>query len=35
MNFKVENWKLLVLSVFYVIFAVISYMVKKNVFKFF
>ena len=32
MNFKVENWKLLVLSVFYVIFAVISYMVKKEQF---
>ncbi|RHM15241.1 DUF308 domain-containing protein [Amedibacillus dolichus] len=32
MNFKVENWKVLVLSVFYVIFAVISYMVKKEQF---
>ena len=32
MNFKIENWKLLVLSVFYVIFAVISYMVKKEQF---
>ena len=32
MNFKVENWKLLVLSVFYVILAVISYMVKKEQF---
>lgn len=32
MNFKIENWKLLVLSVFYIIFAVISYMVKKEQF---
>lgn len=32
MRFKVENWKLMVLSIFYVIFAIVSYMVKKEQF---
>lgn len=32
MNFKIENWKLLILSIFYVIFSIISYMIKKEQF---
>ena len=32
MSFKVENWKLLVLSIFYVLFSIISYMIKKEQF---
>lgn len=32
MSFKIENWKLLVLSVFYMIFAIISYMIRKEQF---
>ena len=29
MNFKIENWKLLVLSIFYMIIAVLSYTIEK------
>lgn len=32
MSFKIENWKLLVLSIFYVLFSIISYMIKKEQF---
>lgn len=32
MNIKVENWKLLILSIFYVIFGVISYTIPKEEF---
>ena len=32
MNFKIENWKLLILSIFYVIFGVISYTITKEKF---
>lgn len=30
MNFKIENWKLLVLSIFYLIFSVLSYSISKE-----
>lgn len=30
MNFKIENWKLLLLSLFYMIFAVLSYVIPKT-----
>ena len=29
MNIKIENWKLLVLSVFYIIFGILSYTIEK------
>lgn len=32
MNVKIENWKLLILSIFYVIFGVISYTIPKEKF---
>ncbi|MEG1474358.1 MAG: DUF308 domain-containing protein [Longicatena sp.] len=32
MNIKIENWKLLIVSIFYVIFAVISYMIPQSEF---
>lgn len=32
MNFKIENWKLLVLSVFYLIFSILSYMITRDQF---
>lgn len=32
MNVKIENWKLLVLSIFYFIFAVLSYAIEKEQF---
>lgn len=32
MNVKIENWKLLILSIFYVIFGVISYTIEKEKF---
>ena len=32
MRFKVENWKLLVLSIFYFIFAILSYTIEKEKF---
>ena len=32
MNFKIENWKLLVLSIFYIIFSILSYMITKEQF---
>lgn len=32
MNFKIENWKLLVLSIFYLIFSVLSYTIEKEKF---
>lgn len=32
MNIKVENWKLLILSIFYVIFGVISFIIPKEKF---
>lgn len=30
MNFKIENWKLLLLSIFYIIFAILSYSIPKT-----
>lgn len=32
MNFKVENWKLFVLSIFYIIFSILSYVIEKEKF---
>ena len=32
MSFKIENWKLLILSIFYIIFAVLSYMITDEQF---
>lgn len=32
MNFKIENWKLLVLSVFYMMFSILSYMITREQF---
>lgn len=29
MNFKIENWKLLILSVFYIIFGILSYTIEQ------
>ncbi len=32
MNFKIENWKLFVLSIFYIIFSILSYVIEKEKF---
>lgn len=32
MNIKIENWKLLVLSIFYIIFSILSYMITRDQF---
>lgn len=32
MNLKIENWKLLIISIFYVIFAILSYSIPKEEF---
>lgn len=35
MNFKIENWKLFVLSIFYIIFSILSYVIEKEKFLYF
>ena len=32
MNLKIENWKLLILSIFYMIFSILSYTIEKEKF---
>ncbi len=32
MNLKIENWKLLILSLFYMIFSILSYTIEKEKF---